>query len=222
MQDKIQAETQEQGSILTGFENEATESSQLFRDIMTAMSCPGQIRKLSMTLPAPAGLTSASTAVLLTLCDFETKLLLNGSAKTSQAQAHLSFHTDTQLVDQADQADYAVADMSESLDIYRDLSIGCAISPEKSATLILQVESLSNQNPQLSLTGPGIKTEAQLGFGQTKFPQALATYLQETRRYFPAGLDLVFTDQQQQLAALPRTTQLKMIHQSTGNQASQG
>lgn len=210
MQDKIQAETREQGSILAGFRNEATESSQLFRDIMTAMSRPGQIQDLSVTLPAPAGLTAATTAILLTLCDFETKLLLSGSAKTAQAQSHLSFHTDTQLVTQSDQADYAVADMAETLDFCRDLPIGTAISPEKSATLILQVEKLTQDNPQLCLTGPGIETEARLGFGQSNFPQMLATYLQETRRYFPAGLDLLFTDQQQ-IAALPRTTQFKMI-----------
>jgi phosphonate C-P lyase system protein PhnH len=82
--------------------------------------------------------------VLLTLADNDTPVWLSGALLNDIASQNLRFHTSAPLVDQPQQAVFAVADEQISHEQLNALSEGSAVAPETSATLILQVSSLSD------------------------------------------------------------------------------
>ncbi|SQB25655.1 carbon-phosphorus lyase complex subunit [Citrobacter koseri] len=69
---------------------------------------------------------------------------------------NLRFHTSAPLVEQPQQAAFAVADERISSEQLNALSAGSAVAPETSATLIVQVASLSGGR-MLRLTGGGYR-----------------------------------------------------------------
>ncbi|MBU2935667.1 MULTISPECIES: phosphonate C-P lyase system protein PhnH [Pacificibacter] len=177
-----------------GFDNHAVDSSHAFRAVMTAMARPGQIATLQGALP-PAPLSKAAGVVLLTLCDPETPIYLAPSHDSQQLRDWITFHTGAPFVT-AEAAIFAVG-------TWQDLpvsafAIGTAEYPDRSATLIVECESLSNTGAVLR--GPGIKDQTALSLPKTDAFQSNAAL-------FPLGLDFIFTCSDR-LAALPRTTRV--------------
>ncbi len=76
--------------------------------------------------------------------------------------------------------------------------------PDRSTTLILQVESLT-QGPPLELRGPGINGAAMLQ--ATIQPADLFERLEINRTLFPRGIDVMLVADDA-IAAMPRTTRL--------------
>ena len=95
--------------------------------------------------------------MLLTLADNDTPVWLSGALLNDIASQNLRFHTNAPLVEQPQQAVFAVADEQISHEQLNALSEGSAVAPETSATLILQVSSLSGGR-MLRLTGQGSPT----------------------------------------------------------------
>jgi alpha-D-ribose 1-methylphosphonate 5-triphosphate synthase subunit PhnH len=177
-----------------GFDNHAIDSSHAFRAVMTAMARPGQIETLTGALP-PAPLSVAAGVVLLTLCDPETPIYLAPSFDTPELRGWITFHTGAPFVT-AESAMFAVG-------TWQDLplsafAIGTAEYPDRSATLIVERETLSNTGAVLR--GPGIKDQTALSLPDTNAFQTNAAL-------FPLGLDFFFTCGDR-LAALPRTTRV--------------
>jgi alpha-D-ribose 1-methylphosphonate 5-triphosphate synthase subunit PhnH len=83
--------------------------------------------------------------------------------------------------------------------------IGTDEAPETSATLILQVSSLTAGRP-FRLTGPGLRESAILTAGG--LPVDLATIWQGNHALFPCGIDLILCAGNQ-LAALPRSVSVQ-------------
>lgn len=178
-----------------GFQNAPIDASHAFRAAMTVMARPGEIRTL-IGAQAPAPLSEAAATLLLTLCDPETGVYLAGAADTDAVRKWLTFHTGAPLVE-ASQADFALGtwDDLQPLDAYR---IGTAEYPDRSTTLIVEQEALSQSGATLS--GPGIKDVAHLNLPDLAPFQSNATL-------YPLGLDFFFTSGKQ-VAALPRSTQV--------------
>ncbi|SMO88019.1 phosphonate C-P lyase system protein PhnH [Ruegeria faecimaris] len=178
-----------------GFQNIPVDSAHAFREAMTVMARPGEIRSLSGAVP-PAPLSVAAGTLLLTLCDPETKVHLAGELDTDALREWLTFHTGAPLVPAAE-ADFAVGTWGEigGLDRYR---IGTAEYPDRSTTLIVERDSLDQSGAILH--GPGIKQCAGLNL-----PDIPA--LQRNAALFPLGCDFFFTCGDK-VAALPRSTQI--------------
>lgn len=178
-----------------GFDDPATQAATAFRAVMEAMARPGQIEQITGATP-PAPLSPAAGAVLLTLCDTETPLYLAGRCDSPALRDWLAFHIGAPLVGPADCA-FAVGTWAD-LQPMTDYSIGTASYPDRSATLIVELDDLCAQGAMLR--GPGIQDTAALSLPDKAAFQANAAQ-------YPLGLDFIFTNGQR-LAALPRSTEV--------------
>ncbi|NHQ74675.1 phosphonate C-P lyase system protein PhnH [Roseovarius gahaiensis] len=178
-----------------GFDTPATQAAMAFRALMEAMARPGHIETVTGATP-PAPLSPAAGAALLTLCDAETPLYLAGPCDTPALRDWLAFHVGAPLVGPADCA-FAVGTWAD-LQPLTDYSIGTASYPDRSATLIVELDDLGADGAVLR--GPGIKDTAALSL-----PEKAA--FQANTAQFPLGLDFIFTSGQR-LAALPRSTEV--------------
>ena len=80
-----------------------------------------------------------------------------------------------------------------------EVAVGTPEYPDRSATLIVEMERLQASGARLS--GPGIKAAAALSLPEI-------TEFQANARHFPLGLDFLFTCGDR-LAALPRSTRVE-------------
>lgn len=194
--------------LLPGFDDPVHQCQATFQSILQALARPGRL----YAVPAPAGvvpgLGAGSTAIALTLVDFETPVWLDETCR--QAADYLRFHCGCVIVDDPQDAQFAFANGLATLPALDCFKLGTDQAPEDSTTLIVNVENLSTEGPWV-LTGPGIEHEHRLGVSGLKAQWVADRAALATR--FPIGLDLFLTSHQQ-VAAISRTTQ---IHPFTGH-----
>jgi alpha-D-ribose 1-methylphosphonate 5-triphosphate synthase subunit PhnH len=181
-------------SLEGGFEHAAIDAAYAFRSVMNAMAKPGQIVTLKGAQP-PAPLSRAAGVVVLTLCDPETPIYLAPGLDTPDLRDWITFHTGAPI-GAAGQAQFAIGGW-DALAL-ADLPLGSAAYPDRSATVIVEMDVLAPMGA--TLRGPGIKDSAALSLPET-------AAFQHNAGLFPRGLDFIFTCGDR-LAALPRTTKV--------------
>jgi alpha-D-ribose 1-methylphosphonate 5-triphosphate synthase subunit PhnH len=134
---------------------------------------------------------------LLTLTDPTTTLHLAGPADTADVREWVAFHIGARLVSAAE-AQFALGRWEDLCPVDR-FRIGQPDYPDRSATLIVEMDRLAAEGPRL--TGPGIRTGARLSLPETAAFRA-------NRALFPLGFDTIFTCGDR-LAALPRSTRVE-------------
>jgi len=179
-----------------GFSQPAIDAAHVFRDVLQAMARPGRITRITGVSPPP-GLSPAAASVLLTLADETTPVYLAGACDSAPIRNYLRFHTGAPISDRKDAA-FALGDW-EALAPLSDYPLGSDGYPDRSATLIFELPALTAMGARL--TGPGIRTHAQLSLPEIDAFIANA-------RHFPRGLDFIFTSGDA-IAALPRTTRVE-------------
>ena len=173
------------------FPDPARDGARAFRAILDAMARPGRIAAAGGAR-AP-GLSPAAAAVALTLCDPDTPVHLAG---THAARDWLAFHCGTPFADKgACTFAFGRWDALAPLDPY---PIGTPDHPDRSATLVVEMDALSADGPEL--TGPGIDGTARLSLPG---PDAL----RGNAARFPLGVDLILCAGDR-LACLPRSTRI--------------
>ena len=172
-----------------------------FRRLLKAMSEPGVIVSLQQLQHGWQPLNVASTSLLLTLADHETPVWLASALRNDLVGQNLRFHTGAPLVDQPQQAVFAVANDGISAEQLNVLSAGTVTAPETGVTLIVQLASLSGGR-MLRLTGAGIAEERMIA---PQLPDCIIDELTERPHPFPLGIDLILTCGER-LLAIPRTT----------------
>lgn len=179
-----------------GFADAPVDAARAFRAALQAMSRPGSIHTVAGALP-PAPLSVAAGVLLLTLADPETPLALVGEHDCQAVRDWVTFQCGAPLCTPSDAA-LSVGRWPAlgPLDAY---PIGTAEYPDRSATLIVETETLTPNGARL--TGPGIERDAHLSV-----PDVAA--LQRNGLLFPQGLDF-FLCAGDRLAALPRTTKVE-------------
>ena len=186
-------------AILTGgFADPAVQSAHAFRALLEAMARPGRIFAVAGAEP-PAPLSIAAGVALLTLTDATTPLHLAGDADCDALRGWIAFHTGAPLVG-PEQAQFALGRWDQLAPVNR-FAIGDPGYPDRSATLIVEMDRLDQDGPRL--TGPGIETEARLSLPET-------AAFQTNNRLFPLGFDTILTCGDR-LAALPRSTKIEVI-----------
>ncbi|MCB6179775.1 phosphonate C-P lyase system protein PhnH [Rhodobacter sp. Har01] len=181
-----------------GFTEAPVQSARAFREVLEAMARPGTIHRVTGARP-PLPVSVAAGVTLLTLCDGTTPLHLAGEADTPAVRDWIAFHIGAPLV-AADDADFALGLWADLQPVSR-FRIGQPDYPDRSATLIVEVDRLANHGP--ALTGPGIETATWLSLPETRTFRA-------NRALFPLGFDTIFTCGDR-LAALPRSTRVEAI-----------
>ena len=179
-----------------GFADAPIQSSHAFRGALNALSQPGTICTVEGATP-PAPLSVAAGVLLLTLCDATTPLHLAGAHDCPALRDWITFHIGAPLVGAPD-ASFAIGSWPSLQPISR-FSIGTPDYPDRSATLIVELERLSANG--VFLTGPGIEHQARLSLPET-------AAFQENHAHFPMGFDCFLTAGNQ-LAGLPRSTRVE-------------
>lgn len=189
----------------TAFTLPVQDAQHSFRRLLKAMSEPGVIVALHQLKHGWQPLNVATTSVLLTLADNDTPVWLSNALHNDIVSQSLRFHTNAPLVEQPQQATFAVSSDTISSEQLNALCEGSAVAPETSATLIVQVSSLSGGR-MLRLTGAGIAEERMIA---PQLPNCILHELTERPHPFPLGVDLILTSGER-LLAIPRTTHVEV------------
>ncbi len=179
-----------------GFAVPPVAAAHSFREILEAMARPGTICRVTGARP-PAPLSVAAGVALLTLADGTTPLHLAGAADCPAVRGWIGFHIGAPLV-AAEEAVFAVGSWA-ALQPAARFRVGQPDYPDRSATLIAEVDRLVNEGAVLA--GPGIEATARLSLPETAAFRA-------NRARFPLGFDTIFTCGNR-LAGLPRSTRVE-------------
>lgn len=192
-------------TLMTAFTLPVQDAQQSFRRLLKAMSEPGVIVALHSLHQGWTPLNVASTSVLLTLADNDTPVWISEALNTEATSQNTRFHTNAPLAQTPEAAQFAVTDASISGEQLNALAQGTDVAPDTSATLILQVSSLSGGR-MLRLTGAGIQEERMIA---PQLPDCVIHELTERPHPFPLGIDLILTCSER-LLAIPRTTHVEV------------
>ncbi|MGE8943868.1 phosphonate C-P lyase system protein PhnH [Leptospira interrogans] len=177
-------------------------SQNAFRALMNAMAQPGTFQRLVPDLAVPPPLQSVSAALLIALSDFETTIWLDQSlADAIEVGDFLRFHTGSKLVSNPAEADFGLVATQHAMPALSAYAQGTLEYPDRSTTVIIQVDNLQTVGWQLS--GPGIRDINRFSAGP--LPDDFVAQL--NARPFPCGVDVVFVAGDK-IAALPRSTRV--------------
>jgi len=175
-----------------------------FRAVMEALARPGRVVPIPAIVWAPP-LRPAAAAVALTLLDYETPVWLDRKLADAPGLADwFRFHTGAPIIADCQRAAFAfVVDDAQapSLD---EFSLGTMEYPDRSTTLVLQVESFS-AGESFTLSGPGIAGTQNLTIDP--LPRGFRSQLIANRERFPRGVDVILVTDDA-IAALPRSVRV--------------
>jgi alpha-D-ribose 1-methylphosphonate 5-triphosphate synthase subunit PhnH len=188
-----------------GFADKVLSAQSTFRSVMDAMARPGTVQRIVATAGAPAPMMRGSAAIALTLFDHDTPLWLDPlMSETSDVAKWLRFHTGAPVIANPSICNFALIGDARALPALDRFAFGSNEYPDRSTTLILQVESLT-QGSVLELRGPGI--DGTTALQATIQPTDLFERLEINQTLFPRGIDLVMVAGDA-IVAIPRTTRL--------------
>jgi alpha-D-ribose 1-methylphosphonate 5-triphosphate synthase subunit PhnH len=188
-----------------GFADKVLSAQSTFRSVMDAMARPGSVQRVAAASGTPAAMMRGTAAIALTLFDHDTPLWLDPlMSATSEVTKWLKFHTGAPVIADSSICSFALIGDPASLPGLDRFAFGSNEYPDRSTTLILQVESLS-RGAALELRGPGIDGTAILQ--ATIQPVDLFERLEINQTLFPRGIDVVLVHDDT-IVAIPRTTRL--------------
>ena len=188
-----------------GFADKVLSAQSTFRSVMDAMARPGSVQRTVAAAGTPAPMMRGTAAIALTLFDHDTPLWLDPMmSETSDVTKWLKFHTGAPVIADSLICSFALIGDARALADLDRFAFGSNEYPDRSTTLILQVESLT-QGPALELRGPGIDGSAVLQ--ATIQPANLFEQLEINQALFPRGIDVVLVHDDA-IVAIPRTTRL--------------
>ncbi len=191
--------------MLAGLADPVRDAQAVFRAVLDAMTRPGRIVDVPGPFTVPSPLDPASAAVCLALVDLDTPLWLDATCARAEVVEYLRFHCGAPLVTAPEAARFAVVADASSLGTLARFDAGTDECPERSATVIVQVDALAAGRGR-RLTGPGIDGETRLDVRGV--PARFWTALRENHAGFPRGVDVILSAGTT-LAALPRRTRVE-------------
>jgi alpha-D-ribose 1-methylphosphonate 5-triphosphate synthase subunit PhnH len=186
-------------ALSAGFTDPVADAQRCFRAVLDAMARPGHLHKVRDLEPPPL-LCGAAAAVLLTLVDHETPLWVDPSSDA--VRGWIEFHCGAPIVENPFDAAFVLAVSTPDL---TGLDSGTYEMPERSATVILTVDSL-NKGDRYWLSGPGLRKPAALSVAG--LPADFVEAWQRNHALFPRGIDLVLCAGDT-LTALPRSVAIE-------------
>ena len=186
-----------------GFADKVLSAQSTFRSVMDAMARPGSVQRIVSSAGAPAALMRGTAAIALTLFDHDTPVWLDPLlTATSDGTKWLKFHTGAPVIADSSICSFALVGDAKTLPALDRFSFGTNEYPDRSTTLILQVDSLTH-GPSIELRGPGIDGTAVLQAAIQ--PPDLFERLAINAVLFPRGIDMVLVHDDS-IVAIPRTT----------------
>lgn len=190
---------------LPGFADAVLDAQATFRAVLAAMAHPGRIEEIAAAPEAPAPLSPAAGAVLLALADLDAPVWLDDTLAADEVAAWLRFHTGATIISEPRDASFAAVGALDRVDGFETFSVGTAEYPDRSTTVIAEVEDLEGGTP-LTLSGPGIDEARR--FAPESLGAGFVAAWRANRALFPLGVDLVLTCGNR-VAALPRSVMIE-------------
>ena len=188
-----------------GFADKVLSAQSTFRCVMNAMARPGSVQRIVSAAGTPPAMMRGTAAIALTLFDHDTPVWLDARMQATADVANwLKFHTSAPVVADSSIASFALVADPENLPALDRFAFGSNEYPDRSTTLVLQVESLTD-GPVVELRGPGIDGMAALRASIQ--PRDLFERLAINATLFPRGIDVVLVHDDS-IVAIPRTTRL--------------
>lgn len=188
-----------------GFADPVFESQSVFRGVLAALSRPGRAVACVASVTAPAPLMPAVAAVVATLADNTSPVWLDAALSEGAAPAWVGFHTGAPIVPDPEAAAFALIGDPLAMPDLSTFALGTAEYPDRSATLIVQVESLEGGG-RLVLKGPGIEDRAHVA--PHPLPAGFVARMRANRALFPRGVDLILVAGDR-ILGLPRSTRVE-------------
>jgi alpha-D-ribose 1-methylphosphonate 5-triphosphate synthase subunit PhnH len=190
-----------------GFSNPVLDAQSVFRALMDAMARPGSIARVEAGVVPPAPLESAAGAIACALIDADTPYWLDGPLDGEALRSWLAFHTGARPAASMSEAAFALVAVPSSMPPFERFAQGSQEYPDRSATLVLQLEGLEGGAP-LTFRGPGIKDRVTIA--PRGLPVDFATQWHANHKRFPCGVDLILTAGDA-FACLPRSARLIQV-----------
>jgi alpha-D-ribose 1-methylphosphonate 5-triphosphate synthase subunit PhnH len=188
-----------------GFADKVLSAQSTFRSVMGAMARPGSLQQAVAAVGTPGPMMHGTAAIALTLFDHDTPIWLDAEMSgTSEVAKWLKFHSGAPVVDDPAICSFALIGNGAALPDLSNFSFGTNEYPDRSTTLILQVDSLKHGSAY-ELRGPGIDGTASLR--AMIAPADLFDRLALNETMFPRGIDVVLVSGET-IVAIPRTTRL--------------
>jgi alpha-D-ribose 1-methylphosphonate 5-triphosphate synthase subunit PhnH len=188
-----------------GFADKVLSAQATFRSVMDAMARPGSVQRIAAVAGTPAAMMRGTAAIALTLFDHDTPLWLDPPmSETSEVTKWLKFHTGAPVIADSSVCGFALIADPLALPALDCFAFGSNEYPDRSTTLILQVESLT-EGAALELAGPGI--DGTVVVQAAIEPADLFERLAINAALFPRGIDVVLVHDDS-IVAIPRTTRL--------------
>ena len=188
-----------------GFADKVLSAQSTFRSVMDALARPGSVQRIAAVAGTPDTMMRGTAAIALTLFDHDTPIWLDSRmSETPHVAKWLKFHTSAPVIADSSISSFALIGEPRDLLALDRFAFGSNEYPDRSTTLILQVESLT-QGPAIELRGPGIDGTAILQAAIQ--PQDLIERLEINVALFPRGIDVVLVHGDA-IVAIPRTTRL--------------
>jgi alpha-D-ribose 1-methylphosphonate 5-triphosphate synthase subunit PhnH len=189
----------------SGFADKVLSAQSTFRSVMDAMARPGSVHCIASASGMPPGMMRGTAAIALTLFDHDTPIWLDPRmSQAPEVEKWLKFHTSAPVVSDPSICSFALIGNAAELPALDRFSFGSNEYPDRSTTLILQVESL-REGLAFELSGPGIDGTTVLQ--ATIEPLDLFARLAINAALFPRGIDVVLVADDA-VVAIPRTTRL--------------
>ena len=188
-----------------GFADKVLSAQSTFRSVMDAMARPGSVQQVVATVGTPGPMMRGTAAIALTLFDHDTPIWLDAKmSETSEVAKWLKFHSGAPVVEDPSICHFALIGNGSALPDLSSFSLGTSEYPDRSTTLIIQVDSLKHGSAY-DLRGPGIDGTAVLR--AMIEPANLFDRLAINETLFPRGVDVVLVSGES-IVAIPRTTRL--------------
>jgi alpha-D-ribose 1-methylphosphonate 5-triphosphate synthase subunit PhnH len=186
-----------------GFADKVLSAQSTFRSVMDAMARPGSVQRIVPVAAAPAPVMRGTAAIALTLFDHDTPIWLDSRmSETPDVAKWLKFHASAPVVQDSSICSFALIGDASALPPLERFSFGSNEYPDRSTTLILQVDGLA-EGASIELRGPGI--DGIIVVNAAIQPSDLFERLAINEALFPRGIDVVLVADDA-IVAIPRTT----------------
>jgi alpha-D-ribose 1-methylphosphonate 5-triphosphate synthase subunit PhnH len=186
----------------TAFPEHVLASAVLFRAVMDAFARPGEVKLVAGVAAPPSPLIASAAALATALLDYETPVWLDTAlSEHSRAGSWIRLHTGARVTADPQEAAFAFIADPMHAPAFDAFSLGTPDYPDRSTTLVLQVEGFEIGAP-MSLSGPGIADVR--AFSAAPLPSDFPARLIANRALFPRGVDVILVSPDA-VAALPRS-----------------
>ncbi|WP_158253742.1 phosphonate C-P lyase system protein PhnH [Chromobacterium alticapitis] len=186
----------------SAFAHPVDDAQQTFRAVLSAMAEPLLPRALPVLPPALPGLKASAAALLYTLADQDARVWL--PALPDDTIASLRFYTGMRVAELPEEADFIVITTGMPLPDLMSLKAGSAEYPDRSATLLIEVDGFGAD--QVEGSGPGFAAPRR--FGAAGLPKDFWREWQRNHARFPLGVDAMLIADTH-IAGLPRSARIR-------------